>query len=205
MTIMVLGKNASSPVTCLDLLCCAKPCRAFSKKKGTTACWLLYPAVPSALSWVCGSQGTGLQGPEMTAALPDMGSQVSESIWCKSIRPFTPTKSEPKKKTGPSSCASTLIKVQILRYTVLKQSNTWTNTSVGISRFQLVFGTETKAPDPNILCLCNIWILDPGLDPHFAFCACFWISRNSGIPLIWHSQLQSKRCKNTAQTTPQCC
>lgn len=33
MTIMVLGKNASSPVTCLDLLCCAKPCRAFSKKK----------------------------------------------------------------------------------------------------------------------------------------------------------------------------
>lgn len=32
MTIMMLGKNASSPVTCLDLLCCAKPCRAFSKR-----------------------------------------------------------------------------------------------------------------------------------------------------------------------------
>lgn len=33
MTIMVSGKNTSFPVTCLDLLCCAKPCRAFPKKK----------------------------------------------------------------------------------------------------------------------------------------------------------------------------
>lgn len=172
--------------------------------KGTTARWLLYPVVLSALSWMCGSQRTGLQVPVMIAALPFVGSLVSESIWCKNIRPFTTVQSEPKKKTAPSSCASTLIKVQILRYTVLKQSNTWTNTSVDISRFQPVFGIETKTPDPIILCLCNVWILDPDLDPRFAFCACFWISRNSGIPLIWHSQLQSKRCKNTAKTTPQC-
>lgn len=31
MTIMMFGKNTSSPVTCLDLLCCAKPVGLFQK------------------------------------------------------------------------------------------------------------------------------------------------------------------------------
>lgn len=43
MTIVVFGKNTSSPVTCLDLLCCANSCRAFSKKNPKNHICMLTP------------------------------------------------------------------------------------------------------------------------------------------------------------------
>lgn len=61
MTIMMFGKNTSSPVTCLDLLCCAKPVGPFQKKShlehagsSTLLSYLLHPGCVGARAQRCG-------------------------------------------------------------------------------------------------------------------------------------------------------
>lgn len=108
-TIMVSGKNTGFPVTCLDLLCCANSCRAFSLKS-TSASWFLYPVVLSGLQNLR-HRGTGkcVRLPVMIAAWVSMRSLVARKLWmllCKNANRSIPVKSGPNKRVPPSSCFS---------------------------------------------------------------------------------------------------